>query len=88
MVSWHPDGAIIVVANERSQFQCYDIALACIKNQLISEDVTPSNLLDLASYFKNQPTLVQMEWSKKPDVSDYSESYVQTDGLLLLRFER
>jgi len=88
MVSWHPDGAIIVVANERSQFQCYDIALACIKNQLISEDVIPSNFLDLASYFKNQPTLVQMEWSKKPDVSGYSESYVQTDGLLLLRFER
>jgi hypothetical protein len=29
-----------------------------------------------------------MEWSKKPDVSGYSESYVQTDGLLLLRFER
>ncbi|PSN33632.1 hypothetical protein C0J52_14255, partial [Blattella germanica] len=69
MVSWHPDGALVVVANERSQFQCYDIALACIKNQLISEDVTPSNLLDLASYFKNQPTLVQMEWSKKPEVS-------------------
>ncbi|KDR08346.1 WD repeat-containing and planar cell polarity effector protein fritz [Zootermopsis nevadensis] len=88
MVSWHPDGTIVVVANERSQFQCYDIALACIKNQLISEDVTPSNLLDLASYFKNQPTLVQMEWSKKPHVPHYSENYVQTDGLLLLQFER
>ncbi|PNF38671.1 hypothetical protein B7P43_G01219 [Cryptotermes secundus] len=29
-----------------------------------------------------------MEWSKKPDVSYYSENYVQTDGLLLLQFER
>ncbi|XP_067009691.2 WD repeat-containing and planar cell polarity effector protein fritz [Anabrus simplex] len=88
MVSWHPDGALVIVANERSQFQCFDIALACVKNQLISEDMTPSNLLDLASYFKNQPTLIQMEWNKKIEASHYSESFAPCDGLLLLQFER
>nr|CAD7570477.1 unnamed protein product [Timema californicum] len=88
MVSWHPDGALVMVANERSQLQCFDIALSCIKNQLVSEDVTPSNLLDLASYFRNQPTLLHLEWGKKLQVSQFAERYLQTDGLLLLHFER
>lgn len=88
MISWHPDGTVIFVGNERSQFQCFDIALSCIKNQLISEDMTPSNLVDLGSYFKNQPTLLQMQWGKKPDVTQYCENFAQTDGMLLLQFER
>lgn len=52
IVSWHNDGSLIMVANERSQFQCFDIALSCVRAQLLSEDLTPSNLIDLASYFK------------------------------------
>lgn len=52
LVSWHSDGALIIIANERSQFQFFDFALSCLRVQLLSEDVTPSNILDLASYFK------------------------------------
>lgn len=87
-VSWHPDGMLVVVANERCQLQCFDTALSCVRNQLVSEDITPSSLLDLGSYFRAQPTLLHMEWSKKTDVSQYAENFCQTDGFLLLQFER
>lgn len=53
MISWHNDGALITIANERCQFQFFDFALSCLRTQLLSEDVTPSNILDLASYFKS-----------------------------------
>lgn len=52
IVSWHPDGGIFVIANERSQLQILDAALATLKQQLLSEDVTQSNLLDITSYFR------------------------------------
>lgn len=87
MISWHCDSALIVIANERCQFQCFDISLACVKNQLISEDMTPSNLLDLSSYFTSQPTLVNICWSKKPDLALHNDSYAQSDCFLLLCFE-
>ncbi|KAJ6646803.1 WD repeat-containing and planar cell polarity effector protein fritz [Pseudolycoriella hygida] len=87
IISWHCDSALIVIANERCQFQCFDISLACVKNQLISEDMTPSNLLDLSSYFTTQPTLVNICWSKKPDLALHNERFAQSDCFLLLCFE-
>ncbi|XP_037033814.1 WD repeat-containing and planar cell polarity effector protein fritz [Bradysia coprophila] len=87
MISWHCDSALIVIANDRCQFQCFDVSLACVKNQLISEDMTPSNLLDLSSYFTNQPTLVNICWSKKPDLALHNDGYTQSDCFLLLCFE-
>lgn len=76
-----------MVANERCQFQCFDISLACIKNQLISEDMTPSNLLDLSGYFMSQPNLLKIAWSKKPDLALHNDTFTQTDCYLLLMFE-
>lgn len=76
-----------MIANEKSQFQCFDISLSCIKNQLISEDMTPTNLLDLSTYFPYQPLLSVMCWSKKPDLISHNENCVQTDCFLLLLFE-
>lgn len=87
MVSWHCDSALVMVANERCQFQCFDLSLACVKNQLISEDMTPSNLLDLSGYFLSQPNLIKILWNKKPDVAVHSDSFAQNDAFLLLLFE-
>lgn len=87
MISWHCDSALIVIANDRCQFQCFDVSLACVKNQLISEDMTPSNLLDLSSYFTTQPTLVNICWSKKPELALHNDGYAQSDCFLLLCFE-
>uniref|UniRef100_A0A1B6M0F5 WD repeat-containing and planar cell polarity effector protein fritz n=1 Tax=Graphocephala atropunctata TaxID=36148 RepID=A0A1B6M0F5_9HEMI len=87
LVCWHLDNCLVMVANERSQLQCFDASLACIKMQLMSEDVTPSTILDLGSYFRQQPTLLQIGWSKKAD-STLTSGYAQTDAFLLLLFER
>lgn len=89
MVSWHCDSALIMIANDRCQFQCFDISLACVRLQLISEDMTPANVLDLSGYFTNQPNLLRMLWSRKPDVSKQHsfETFAQTDGFVLMIFE-
>lgn len=86
-VSWHPDSAIVMIANERGQLQCFDISLSCIKNQLLSKDVTPSNILDLSSFFTRQPMLLKLCWGKKPDINNHYERYAQVDCFLLLMFE-
>lgn len=86
-ITWHCDSALVIIANERGQFQCFDISLSCVKNQLISEDITPSNVLDLSTYFNYQPTLSRIRWSKKPDLALYCEKFVQTDSVLVLIFE-
>ncbi|GAB0086297.1 WD repeat-containing and planar cell polarity effector protein fritz [Sergentomyia squamirostris] len=87
MISWHCDSGLVVIANERCQFQCFDISLSCIKSQLISEDYTPSNILDVSNYFANQPTLSKICWNKKPDLHGHLEKFTQTDSFLLLIFE-
>lgn len=87
LVTWHSDSAIVFIANDRGHFQSFDISLSCIKNQLLSEDQTPSNILDLSSYFSAQPTLLNICCSKKPDLALYMEKYVQTDSFILMLFD-
>lgn len=87
LVSWHADSAIVIVANDKCQIQCFDISLACIRNQLISEDMTPATVLDLSSYFAAQPSLLKICCSKKPDMTQYNEKFIQTDSFILLLFE-
>jgi len=86
-VSWHHDSAIALIANERGQLQCFDISLSCVKNQLLSEDVTPSNTLDLSGFFMRQPTLMKLCWGKKPDINNHYDKFAQMDCFLLLMFE-
>ncbi|XP_039491736.1 WD repeat-containing and planar cell polarity effector protein fritz [Drosophila santomea] len=86
--AWHCDSAMLCVANERSVLQCFDLALATIGHQLVSESVTPSSLLDLSHYFVAQPTLLSVAFSRKPDLSTFKHTYAQTDCLLLLIYEQ
>ncbi|KAK3928665.1 WD repeat-containing and planar cell polarity effector protein fritz [Frankliniella fusca] len=88
IVSWHPDGGLFVIANERCQLQVLDASLAVLKQQLLSEDVAPANLLDITSYFRVQPTLQNVKWNKKAETGYYAEKFVMPDCLLLLLFER
>lgn len=85
--SWHADSSLIMVGNDTAQFQCFDIALQSIGNQLISEVVTPVNLLDLSHYFTGQPMLLDMSFSRKPEVQNFPFPYAQADCFLLLVFE-
>ncbi|XP_048505297.1 WD repeat-containing and planar cell polarity effector protein fritz isoform X2 [Athalia rosae] len=88
LASWHSDGIAFTVSNERGQFQHFDISLSCLKSQILSEDTTPANILDLSSYFRNQPTLLRMEWSKGISPHSCPEPYEDGDSLFLLFFER
>lgn len=65
LASWHPNGAVVAVLNERQQLQYYDTALNCIKSQLIGEDCTPSPVVDLSGYFNMQFTVASINWGPK-----------------------
>lgn len=84
----HFCSALLVIANERSQLQCFDIALSCVKNQILSEDTTPSNFLDLSNHFTHQPKLTKLCWAKKPDLSHQRGAFAQLDCFLLLLFDK
>ncbi|XP_051174546.1 WD repeat-containing and planar cell polarity effector protein fritz [Leptopilina boulardi] len=86
--SWHGDGIIFTLGNERGQFQHFDIAFSCIKSQMLTEESTSMNILDLSFYFRNQPILFRMEWSKLPMEEFNIQHYKQSDALFLLLFER
>ncbi|CAK9801233.1 WD repeat-containing and planar cell polarity effector protein fritz [Anthophora quadrimaculata] len=88
LASWHSDGMIFVVGNDKGQFQHFDIALSCIKSQTLSEEAAQANILDLSSYFRIQPALLRMEWNKKNDLNCYINLHNHGNSLLLLIFQR
>ncbi|XP_043496759.1 WD repeat-containing and planar cell polarity effector protein fritz isoform X1 [Polistes fuscatus] len=88
LASWHNDGMIFSIGNDRGQFQHFDIALHCIKNQMLNDETSPANILDLSSYFRSQPALVRMEWNKKNQLNSHISYYSYGDSLFLLLFER
>uniref|UniRef100_A0A1A9ZIU3 WD repeat-containing and planar cell polarity effector protein fritz n=1 Tax=Glossina pallidipes TaxID=7398 RepID=A0A1A9ZIU3_GLOPL len=86
--SWHSDSSLVMIANTRSQFQCFDLALTPIGSQLQSDDVTPASLLDLSYYFVHQPTLLQISFSKKPELGQHpNHKYATTDCFLMLLYD-
>ncbi|XP_008214857.1 WD repeat-containing and planar cell polarity effector protein fritz isoform X1 [Nasonia vitripennis] len=88
LACWHSDGNIFAIANERGQVQHFDIALTCVKSQMLSEDISPANIVDLSSYFRTQPALIRLEWSKKSESNSFIDYYNHGDALFLLLFER
>nr|XP_034181788.1 WD repeat-containing and planar cell polarity effector protein fritz isoform X2 [Osmia lignaria] len=88
LASWHSDGVIFVVGNDKGQFQHFDISLSCIKIQTLSEEATQTAILDLSSYFRIQPALLRMEWNKKNDLNSYVDLHNRGNSLLLLIFQR
>lgn len=65
-VSWLQPGALVIVANDRGQLQCFDMALSLVRIQLGGEDGLPVRLLDLADYFCHQPSLSSVSWAPAP----------------------
>ncbi|XP_012232950.2 WD repeat-containing and planar cell polarity effector protein fritz homolog isoform X1 [Linepithema humile] len=87
LASWHSNGIIFVVGNDRGQFQHFDITLTCIKSQTLNDEATAANILDLSPYFRNQHALLRMEWNKKSDPNQI-RYYSNGNSLFLLLFER
>lgn len=88
LVSWHADSAILMIANEKCQIQYFDCSLSCIRNQIMNEELSSSvGVLDLTTYFTVQSQLLQIKCSKKPDLTQYNERYIQSDSYAVLLFE-
>lgn len=87
LLAWHCDSALVLVANERGQMQCFDISLGCVRSQLASEDMVPGNLLDVSPYFTHQPTMKGVLFNRKPELQLNSDRYAQTDSFLFVVFE-
>lgn len=82
---WHADGNIVIIMSEQGQLQCFDFALNCIKIQLLSEDITPSCVIDLSAYFRFDWSLNTIEWcSKTQTITDTIFSV--NDSFVLLSF--
>uniref|UniRef100_A0A182QNS5 WD repeat-containing and planar cell polarity effector protein fritz n=1 Tax=Anopheles farauti TaxID=69004 RepID=A0A182QNS5_9DIPT len=93
-VAWHSDSSVVMIANEKCQLQCFDIALSCVRMQLLSEthDGIPSGTFDLSNYFlgHHAPSvqLGRLCWSKKPELINHTEKYATTDSFLFCAFEQ
>ncbi|KAJ8673486.1 hypothetical protein QAD02_004748 [Eretmocerus hayati] len=88
LACWHCDGTLFSVGNERGQVQHFDIALSCVRGQMLNEDIASSNITDLSTYFRTQPALKGMEWNKKSEPNSFVDFYNHGDSLFLLLFER
>lgn len=77
--SWHCDSSIILIANNRSQFQCYDLALTPIGQQLLGQDVMPFHLLDLSQYF--MPSLTSMIASTSISLAATATTKISTSNI-------
>ncbi|CAB3378914.1 Hypothetical predicted protein [Cloeon dipterum] len=84
---WHPDGSLLLAANEKGQIRCYDLALAPINFQIASETPQSCNFLDLSPYFRGQPHLSNICWNRQSDVSGSNYS-ATSDGLVFMLFSR
>lgn len=62
---WHKSCAVMAVSNDKGQLQYFDTALNCIQSQLIGEDCSSNNVVDLSGYFSSQTTLEAAFWSSK-----------------------
>ncbi|KAF6215591.1 hypothetical protein GE061_010347 [Apolygus lucorum] len=83
LASWHPDGALILIGNNKGQLQWFDSALSPATCQLVNHDAN-SSTLDIGCYFKYQPNLVGIHWNRRVNASSYDDH----NDFLLLHFEK
>nr|XP_023016228.1 WD repeat-containing and planar cell polarity effector protein fritz [Leptinotarsa decemlineata] len=65
MASWHPDGAVIAISNEKGQLQYFDTSLNCLRSQFLNEDCSPTLIINLSSYFTTQFSVASINWGPK-----------------------
>ncbi|XP_064623085.1 WD repeat-containing and planar cell polarity effector protein fritz homolog isoform X2 [Lineus longissimus] len=86
IISWHPDGTIVMVASSKGDIQLFDMALGPLTVQITSEKVNPQRVLRLHQFFRSPPILSKMEWCTCEVIpSDYVADSVDSQ---LLCFDR
>lgn len=87
ILSWHSDSALILVGSEAGQIQFYDISLACLKAQLISEDIVPISMIDLSVHFKHQIVLKSGVFNEKSTVQRKPDQFAQMDSFIFVELK-
>nr|XP_039258964.1 WD repeat-containing and planar cell polarity effector protein fritz homolog [Styela clava] len=64
IVSWHPNGGVILVASGSAELQCYDCALGKLSTALLDEieDSSMHDMLKLSKYLPSENGLVSLTW--------------------------
>ncbi len=51
MIKWHPAGTLAFVCSLTGDLRCYDLGLNSLLFQTLSEEPSPTSLLNMARYF-------------------------------------
>ncbi|XP_062863404.1 WD repeat-containing and planar cell polarity effector protein fritz homolog isoform X2 [Trichomycterus rosablanca] len=86
VLTWHPDGGLIVAAGGQGELQCFDLGLTPLRLQLVSEEVTGTGgkSLQLAKHVKVPGGLEGVEWVHT--ATSQGLEGLEVHDLLLLRF--
>ncbi|ESO86364.1 hypothetical protein LOTGIDRAFT_167175 [Lottia gigantea] len=84
-ICWHPNGTVILVGSSRGDIQIFDIALSCLKIQLVEEEINPEKYLRVSRFFRFPPLLNLMEWCPYDPISTDTSDYVDS---LFLSFDK
>ncbi|XP_048584176.1 WD repeat-containing and planar cell polarity effector protein fritz homolog isoform X3 [Nematostella vectensis] len=87
-IRWHPADAIILVCSARGEIQVFDMALAPVMIQLLSENPQPQSVLNLHTYFPDTIKLDKVSWSCEAPVSNITESSVGCHDNLVIIIDR
>ena len=50
-ISWHPAGGVVFICGSRGEVQCVDVVLNPLQFYVVSEELEPSPLLQMGSYY-------------------------------------
>nr|XP_022909980.1 WD repeat-containing and planar cell polarity effector protein fritz [Onthophagus taurus] len=65
LACWHDSNCLAAIGNENGQIQYIDASLNFVRTQISTEDFTPTNIIDVSSYFNTRPNVTLLKWEGK-----------------------
>lgn len=88
LIQWHPGDAVVFVCSADGDFQVFDMALAPVLIQLVSENPSPRHMLQLRKYFMNPIKLNDVAWSCEAPIGNIADNSIGCHDNLLILLER
>ncbi|XP_051775644.1 WD repeat-containing and planar cell polarity effector protein fritz homolog isoform X2 [Erpetoichthys calabaricus] len=86
LIEWHPSGAMFVVGSSQGELQCFDVAIAPLKIQVLAEDLNPKVTIQFNKHFNVSTSLTQIQWAVGQGPSQ--SGTLNIHDLLFLRFDK
>ncbi|KAG2467337.1 FRITZ protein, partial [Polypterus senegalus] len=86
IIEWHPSGAMFVVGSSQGELQCFDVAIAPLKVQVLAEDLNPKVNIQFNKHFNVSTSLTQIQWAVGQGPSQ--SGTLNIHDLLFLRFDK